>query len=83
MSCFPKVCTPKKHFEQNLQRRGERRGLDFSAVMEALHSLGESAAKANLPQPSPFPSLESCKGIFGGISALSWVLDPCLYHRDG
>lgn len=49
MSCFPEVCTPKEHFEQNLERRREKRGLDSMPVMEALHSLGERGAKDNSP----------------------------------
>lgn len=83
MSCFPKVCTPKEHFEQNLERRREKRGLDSMPVMEVLHSLGERGAKDNTTQPSAFPTQESGKGIFGGISAFPCALAPCLHHRNG
>lgn len=65
MSRFPEVCTSKKHFEQNLQKRGERRGLDFMPVMgsevllHSFQSLCESWAQDSpdqdsMPQPDLF-----------------------------
>lgn len=50
MSGLPEVCTAKEHLEQNLQRRGKRRGLGSALEIEVLlHrvllSFGESWAQ--------------------------------------
>lgn len=36
MSGLPEVCTAKEHLEQNLQRRGKRRGLGSALEIEVL-----------------------------------------------
>lgn len=83
MSRFPEVCTSKKHFEQNLQRRGEERVLDvmgsnhFSTESSAPLGRvghGDSPAQDSVATTWPFPAEEVCKGSFGPISALSCIL---------